>query len=523
VRRVPWLAGILALAAGLRVAHVLALRGTVWFDHLVVDPAFYDAWARRIAAGDWLGGDRAFYMDPLYPYALAGLYALVGRDLLVVRLVQVGLSVASCAFVARLGRRVGGPAVGLVAALGFALYKPEIFYTTEIEKTCLSVFLVSAALALFFEPSLAGRTASGLALGLASLTRANLLLMGPLGALALLRLPAGGRRAAALFLAGFACALAPVAWRNHHVAGAWVLTTTQGGQNFYIGNNPANLSGSYGTLPFVRGNPAFEEDDFRAEAERRAGRPLDAGAVSRFWYGEALRFLAARPDVAVELALRKVALFFNDFEISDNQDQYLLERDSWVMRLPLPGFGLVFALAAFGAIVGLRSSPPVRALCIFTAVYALSVAAFFVFSRYRIQVVPALLPIAALGVGELWRRVQARRPAPLLGAGAIVAGAALFSLHTIDVFDRNEPRVVAMRLQKLAYVQMMAGESDRAIASLTDALDACPERCPQAVDALVDLYRQQGRAGDGAAFLRAFVARHPRNATAAARLRELGG
>jgi hypothetical protein len=50
VRRVPWLAAILALAAGLRVAHVLALRGTVWFDHLVVDPAFYDAWARLTPA-----------------------------------------------------------------------------------------------------------------------------------------------------------------------------------------------------------------------------------------------------------------------------------------------------------------------------------------------------------------------------------------------------------------------------------------------------------------------------------------
>ena len=42
-----------------------------WFDHLVVDPEYYDAWARQIAAGDWLG-DRAFYMDPLYPYVLGG-------------------------------------------------------------------------------------------------------------------------------------------------------------------------------------------------------------------------------------------------------------------------------------------------------------------------------------------------------------------------------------------------------------------------------------------------------------------
>lgn len=53
------LTGVVAVGAALRIAHVLALRDTPWFDHLVVDPEFYDAWARRIAAGDWLG-DRIF-------------------------------------------------------------------------------------------------------------------------------------------------------------------------------------------------------------------------------------------------------------------------------------------------------------------------------------------------------------------------------------------------------------------------------------------------------------------------------
>ena len=73
---------------------MLALRDTAWFEHLVVDPAYYDRWAQRIAAGDWLD-ERAFYMDPLYPWVLGALYRLVGRDLLVVRLLQVALDVAT--------------------------------------------------------------------------------------------------------------------------------------------------------------------------------------------------------------------------------------------------------------------------------------------------------------------------------------------------------------------------------------------------------------------------------------------
>src|SRR5207253_4252296 len=118
-----WRVAIVALATTLRAAHVLSLRATPWFDHLVVDPEYCDEWARRLAAGGWLG-ERPFYMDPLYPYFLGVIYRLCGRDLLLVRLVQVALGAGSCALVAVIGRRVGGAAIGALAALGFALYAP---------------------------------------------------------------------------------------------------------------------------------------------------------------------------------------------------------------------------------------------------------------------------------------------------------------------------------------------------------------------------------------------------------------
>src|SRR5262249_48279895 len=190
------LAGIVALAIVLRVAHILALRSTPWFDHLVVDPQFYDEWASRLAAGDWLG-ERPFYMDPLYPYVLGVLYRIAGRDLLLARLLNVAFSAGACVCVAQLGRRVGGWWVGLLAALGFALYRPDIFSAAEIDKTSLSVFLTAAALALA-----AGRAhlGAGVTLGLAALTRANYLLLAPLVALAFLRDPdERGVRAAAIF------------------------------------------------------------------------------------------------------------------------------------------------------------------------------------------------------------------------------------------------------------------------------------------------------------------------------------
>jgi len=104
-----WLAAVLVLAAGLRLAYLLELRATPWFDQLVVDPEYYDQWAQRIAAGDWLGGPHAFYMDPLYPYLLGIVYRIGGHDLWLARLLNVACSVGACAATAVLGRRVGVP------------------------------------------------------------------------------------------------------------------------------------------------------------------------------------------------------------------------------------------------------------------------------------------------------------------------------------------------------------------------------------------------------------------------------
>ena len=63
----PWVFPlILSVALAIRVSHIAALRSTLWFDHLDLDPRYFDEWGSRIAAGDWMGS-RVFFVDPLYP------------------------------------------------------------------------------------------------------------------------------------------------------------------------------------------------------------------------------------------------------------------------------------------------------------------------------------------------------------------------------------------------------------------------------------------------------------------------
>lgn len=508
----PGLAALLAIAAVVRLAYLAELRATPWFDRLVVDPEYYDQWAQRIAAGDWLGTG-AFYMDPLYPYVLGALYAVVGRDLLLARLLNVACSVGACACTAALGRRVGGATVGLLAGLGLALYEPDVFNCGELDKTALSMLLVAAFLLLLTDRRRGARFGAGLVLGLAALTRANLLVFAPLVALVIARDPEEGgasarARAVAAFLAGFALALTPVTLRNLAVAGAFVPTTTQLGQNFYTGNNPENPYGAYGVVSFVRANPHFEEADFRAAAEERAGRPLGPNEVSRFWLRAGLAHIAADPGFAARAFARKAALFWNDFEISDSQDQYLMERESWTLRLLPLGFGEVAALAVLGFVVG-RRHRPVLLLAAYVVVYGVTLVAFFIFARYRIQVVPALLPLAGLGATALATRLREGNPRGIAGALAVVGVAGWLSFVTIGLFSPDHPNVVEMRLRRYADVYLQAGEAERAIAALQEAIPGCTHGCPWALKDLFEIYRTTGRTAEGVRYLEGFIRDHP--------------
>jgi 4-amino-4-deoxy-L-arabinose transferase-like glycosyltransferase len=484
-----FLASVLALAAILRVAHVLALRRLPLFDRLIVDSAFYDAWARRIAAGDWLGGPRPFYMDPLFPYLLAAVYRAVGHDLLAVRLLQVALGVGTCALVAVLGSRVGGRAVGSVAALLLALYLPDVFQEGEVEKTALGVFLATAALVLATSDGVRGRIAAGAALGLASLARGNLVLMAPLGALWFLLEPGGGARSwaerlrgkpgrsALGFAAAFLLVLSPVAWRNHRVSGEWILTTSGAGSVFYTGNNPANATGGFEFVPFVRPDPQYEEADFLAEAERRAGRRLSASEASSFWLAEGLDHVAANPGFAATVTLRKVVLFFSDVELPDAWDMYFLARFSPVLRLPLLGMGLLLPLAAVGAWAGWGSGRRARLLVAFVVAYAISVVLFFVFSRYRLYVVPPMTVLAALALPRLRDEWRARNPRRLAAIGLALAAVALFSLRAASTFGLGVQEYF-QSFVNLAVLYEERGDYASAARLLGEGLERDPRNAP---------------------------------------------
>ena len=297
----------MAGALAVRLVHVWQMHGTPYFSVLMGDAREYDAWAQRIAGGDWVGNG-VFYQAPLYPYFVGAVYWLFGRDLAVLRAIQALLGSVSCVLVAyATGRLISRPA-GAVAGFALAFYAPAIFFDGLVQKSVLDVLFVSAALALVasLDARPGPRPAAWLGLGLTTaclaLTRENALVLLPVtAAWAWYRLrpqPRHAATAAALAIAGALLGLAPVAVRNHAVGGGFYLTTSQLGPNFYIGNNPT-ADGTYRPLRFGRGSAEFERLDATAIAERAQGRRLEPDEVSRYWLGRALGLHRRRPgDVA---------------------------------------------------------------------------------------------------------------------------------------------------------------------------------------------------------------------------------
>jgi tetratricopeptide (TPR) repeat protein len=397
---------ILALALVLRLAHLWAVRDQPFFSWLAMDSQEYDRWAQGIAAGDWLGS-QVFFQAPLYPYLLAAAYTVLGHRLALVYLLQILLAVAGCWALYRAGREMADERTGLGAALLAAVYGPFLFYDAQLLKESLAVtatsFLLWALAAARSRPGLKTWIGAGALLGVLALLRENALLLVPfLLPLAWRRedrWPGLARRGGAL-VAGLALALLPVAFRNGVVGGDFLPTTSQGGVNFYIGNN-ARADGTY--QPIVPGKqiPELERKEPARLAEQALGRPLSPGEVSRYWLDQALGWAREHPGDFLRLQLRKLGMFWSWYEWPDAVDYYYVKTLSPALRLPLLEFGGAVILALAGLFLARRRLGAFAPALLFALGWMASTVIFFLFSRYRLPAVPALLVLGGGALAEL--------------------------------------------------------------------------------------------------------------------------
>jgi tetratricopeptide (TPR) repeat protein len=439
-RDLPLLAGIFLVALALRLVVIAQVSAAPFFDDPFGDPLLYYQRALGILRGDWLGTEVFFHSSPPYPFFIALALRVSGRSLFFVHAAQAVVSAANCVLIALLAKRLGGGRAGAaLAGFGAALYATLAFFDADLLMISLTLFFADLALLLLIacrerDRALLGLGA-GVAFGLAALDKTNLLTFAPLAALFLasglaLRPPAWRLRPAALFLAGVVVVILPVTARNWAVGRDLVLVSSNGGVNFFIGNNPA-ADGTFSTPPGSGLQDAFLGPSSLAAAERALGRKLRPSEASRYWGGRALAFFREQPGAALRLLGRKVLLLVNRYEIPNHMNVAFIATEFAPVLGWMPvGFGLVAPLALAGILLlWRRGLPPAgRLLVAFILCYVATLVAFFITERYRLPIVPPLIAFAAVAARDLFglARSRAWRALALPVAGLLAAGALVF-------------------------------------------------------------------------------------------------
>ena len=393
--------GHLLLPAIVLLGMALRLLALVGFQHTPEsDELAYQSMALGLVHGQAMVdnmGNYAMYNVGYPLFVLAPAWAVFGESVWVARLANLALGGLSIVLCYTLAKEAGAARLGRLAApAAWALYLPASVYGVYLAKENLVIPLVlgllCCALRLLHKPNWSPALGCGLLLGLLALSgnaalslAAAVLLALAWSALALPRKCAWGLAMVLLAV----LVTAPWLERNARLLGAPVLNTN-GGFNFYTGNNPA-ATGWYMSI---------------AETPRGASwnslRKLGEVQASEVLKREAMDWIAQHPAAFLSLAASKGMYFWMPpWHAGKGPGSGIetLVRVLWSLQ-----YGVLAALAV--ASLGLRPLQPWRsrltavlwlALASYTAVHML----FFVSFRYREAIMPLLVVIAALALEAL--------------------------------------------------------------------------------------------------------------------------
>jgi 4-amino-4-deoxy-L-arabinose transferase-like glycosyltransferase len=379
----PWI-GIFALALALRAAHVLVLvRQSVFWDANTQggsDMSGFIRFATQMAAEGGFWDRRGIYTNsaPLFPMALAGLFRLLGPDLALAAAGQAVLSAATCLVIGWMALYLFGERrIAFLAAALAALYGPFIFFTTKLHATTLEVGAAALAFGAIAwairRPALWRWFAAGLAAGVTALARPTFTVVAAATGLGLLARPGARLReragAAAMVGLGAGAVVGAAVVRTALLGGPWVPISGQLGVAWRL----ANSYDSY-ALNF-----------------RYPRAPLMPAASLAFWAHQA----------------QKAALFWWGYEVPQNMNYYFLREFSPVLRLPLPAYWFVAPLAWLGLWWSRGRWRELLPLHLAMLSYYVVTFLFLITARYRIPIVPALMPFAAFALAGLWDRARA--------------------------------------------------------------------------------------------------------------------
>ena len=389
----------LLVIALIGIALRLAFSLGYWVDkELTRDEREYLSLARSLAAGEGFVYDAAIEEGPVDPFgrppgypAFLAIAGGAGRPMqsvpTLVKITQSGVGGIGVIFVGLLALRLAGPKAARAAAFVAAVYPPLVWISAYALSEAV-FWPVALAVAWMLDRAYDGPregvmgAASGVLGGVAVLIRPGMVLFFMIAAVWLLF-----RRRPLLVAAlavGSLLVIAPWSARNYVHYGRFVLVASNGGVNFWTGNN---------ALALGEGDLAANPNIKRAQLALRAAHPgLSEEEMEPIYYREAFAWILANPGDWLLLEARK---FF--YLVVPIGPSYTLHSKLY-LTASLVSYGLLlpFAVAGFILLGARRARSPGLWLLVASAVAVCLV--FFAQERFRI---PVIDPALAVGAGAL--------------------------------------------------------------------------------------------------------------------------
>ena len=513
---------VLAIAVVVRLIYLWQIKSIPLFEAPIIDAAMYDKSAMQILGS--ATAKKAFYQAPLYSYFLALIYKIFGHNYLVPRLFQSLIGAVNCVMVMLVGERLFGRREGLLAGCIAALYGPFIYFEGELLRPVLIIFLALLMILCVLhwsESRPIWAAVAGLITGLSVITRENILIFVPV-IIIYFWLSAKHRRwyAPALFLLLMVIPIIPVTVSNYKKSGDFVPVSTQGAMNFYIGN-----SAESDRLTALQ--PGIEWNKMAFAPREELGGDVKPSEFQWWFIKRALQDVFTAPSVWIGKLVKKFYLVFYGEELTPNSDINLYREYSWLLRTLICNcgpfiipFGLLFPLFVLG--VSSQKADRGKWLLIgYILSYSLSVALFHVRARYRLAIVPAMIPFAAGGILFLsdqirmrdmkkaalcffivtssaalvnvpWANVSFAKRFPknyFLGRAFAKKGSYELALEQFEKQLKNDPHYPELR-HSYGLTLIRLGKEEEGLEQITIARDLAPEYAPIRTD-LGNLYKEK--------------------------------
>ncbi|RKY22689.1 MAG: hypothetical protein DRQ55_00385 [Planctomycetota bacterium] len=466
-----WLWALLVFVAALapRLAYVEQNERQLGLDVSRLeqtDNHVFASWARLIAAGDllceeqphafhhwtaevapegrwleWYGGDSIYHQAPLYPYAVAAVFRLLGDDHAMVARAQALLGALTCLLTFLLAWRVLSPRGAVLAGLLLAFMGSYYFYDAFILRDGPMAFLVvllAYALQVAVEKDSLGRwLLAGMALGLFSLAKETgpALLLLTLAGLMLWhrRRPSHAALRSAVVVLGWLLLLSPAIARNLHLGAPPLKLSTRGPEVFITGN----VLGQTG----VGWNPPSDE-------MRRILTDSNYSLVGSMAATVATH--RADPWGYVELLWNKTRAVFSGYEVPNNVDFYLHRAHLPTLRLGFVSMSFIAPACLLGLLLAIPRRRKLAVPALLLGAVLASVVALYILARFRLQALPLMVLFAALTLDWALSALQRRRWIALLAGGLAFGLLASWSWWDADPFgERNKHTGIMMKLAKI--------------------------------------------------------------------------